>query len=367
MKNLIFGLLILLGFSATAQKKNLITNKGEIVPMEKYDSTQVAAWLAGKLNLYDTATMLTGYLRSARTLNGLALSNNHTFTTGTAGTNFAISSSGTTHTFNIPTSSAVNRGLLSAADWSTFNDKQNALTNPVTGTGSPNYLPKWNSSTALGNSVIFDDGANVGMGTTTPASKLDVVGIISNLGGIQVNNDGNDSYVKSSALGFGWNVGDGGVFTAGDWQNTGSQTKIVVDAVTQEITIGSGVTILNNTGVIYSGNYTPTLTNGANVLSSTAYLCQYMRVGNTVTVSGEIDIDLVDRLRLTRVGVSLPIASAFGNSYECGGTGFAQTSISFGFAVRADVTNDLAEIIFKATEVEILDNKYSFHFTYQIL
>ena len=46
---------------------------------------------------------------------------------GTSGTDFAISSSSATHTFNLPTASAANRGALSTADWNTFNGKQDAL------------------------------------------------------------------------------------------------------------------------------------------------------------------------------------------------------------------------------------------------
>jgi len=52
-------------------------------------------------------------------------------TLGTSGTNLSSTvANGTTTpviTLNVPTASAVNRGALSAADWTTFNNKQNAL------------------------------------------------------------------------------------------------------------------------------------------------------------------------------------------------------------------------------------------------
>jgi hypothetical protein len=76
----------------------------------------------------------------------------------------------------VPTASAANRGALSAADWTTFNSKQNALTNPVTGTGTTNYLPKFTGSTTIGNSLVFDNGTNVGIGTPIPDAKLDIIG-----------------------------------------------------------------------------------------------------------------------------------------------------------------------------------------------
>jgi hypothetical protein len=53
---------------------------------------------------------------------------------GTAGTDFGISSAGSTHTFNLPTADATNRGALSSADWSTFNGKQNNIGLTTVGT-----------------------------------------------------------------------------------------------------------------------------------------------------------------------------------------------------------------------------------------
>jgi hypothetical protein len=49
------------------------------------------------------------------------------FAVGTAGADFGISSVGSTHTFNLPTASAANRGLLSTTDWLAFNGKQNNI------------------------------------------------------------------------------------------------------------------------------------------------------------------------------------------------------------------------------------------------
>jgi hypothetical protein len=48
---------------------------------------------------------------------------------------------------------------------------QASLTNPVTGTGTLNFVSKFTSTgSTLGNSVIYDNGTNVGIGTTSPTS-----------------------------------------------------------------------------------------------------------------------------------------------------------------------------------------------------
>ena len=52
---------------------------------------------------------------------------------------------------------------------------QSILTNPITGTGTTNYLSKFTSSGIIGNSQIFDNGNNIGIGTLTPSSKLTII------------------------------------------------------------------------------------------------------------------------------------------------------------------------------------------------
>ena len=52
-------------------------------------------------------------------------------TVGTSGTNFNIASSNATHTFNLPTASATNRGALSSTDWTSFNNKLTKGTNTI--------------------------------------------------------------------------------------------------------------------------------------------------------------------------------------------------------------------------------------------
>lgn len=108
-------------------------------------------------------------------LNGLT-GGTQTFAVGSAGTDFAISSSGTAHTFNIPTASALNRGLLSTTDWSTFNNKQAALSlyreNPSAAT-TPTVTGA--NSIAVG-SVSVANGANaLSFGTDSTAVGADAI------------------------------------------------------------------------------------------------------------------------------------------------------------------------------------------------
>lgn len=56
--------------------------------------------------------------------------------------------------------------------------RQAALTNPITGTGTINYLSKFNATGSITNSIIYDNGTNVLIGTTSDngTDKLQVNG-----------------------------------------------------------------------------------------------------------------------------------------------------------------------------------------------
>jgi hypothetical protein len=97
-------------------------------------------------------------------------------TIGTTGTDLSstVANSTTTPviTLNVPTASATNRGALSSTDWTTFNNKQNALTNPVTGTGTTNYIPKFTGTSAIGNSIVSESGSTISVAGGITASGI---------------------------------------------------------------------------------------------------------------------------------------------------------------------------------------------------
>jgi hypothetical protein len=120
---------------------------------------------------------------------------------------------------------------------------------------------------------------------------------------------------------------------------------------------------------ILSGTYTPTLTNIGNVSSSSASVCQYMRVGNVVTVSGRITITATSVLTATYVRLSLPVTSGAFTSYDqAGGTGYFQNGSAFAtcnFSVSNITlfTVDLTYYTGASTPV----SDFYFSFTYQII
>lgn len=111
-----------------------------------------------------------------------------------------------------------------------------------------------------------------------------------------------------------------------------------------------------------AGTYTPSLTNTTNVAASSAYVCQYSRVGNVVTVSGLVQIDTTSTGN-TVLGMSLPIASNLPNATELGGV--ASQTTNEVCRIIGDPTNDRALFTFSATSTSVTN--WAFIFMYQVL
>ena len=121
-------------------------------------------------------------------------------------------------------------------------------------------------------------------------------------------------------------------------------TAVAAEASARNSAISAAIAALN----LASGVYTPTLTSVSNVDSTTAFQCQYLRVGSVVSVSGVALIDPTAAAD-TQVGVSLPIASNFGAIEDCAGSGAALSAL-WAVAIYADATNNRAEIRFIAPD-----------------
>lgn len=117
--------------------------------------------------------------------------------------------------------------------------------------------------------------------------------------------------------------------------------------------------------LLTSGTYTPALTNGANVAASTAFACQWLRVGATVTVSGRVDVDPTLTATDTQLGIALPVASNFAAVTDCAGTAVAPTLSGECAAILADVANDRALLQWKA--VDVTNAARYFSFTYRVI
>jgi hypothetical protein len=112
---------------------------------------------------------------------------------------------------------------------------------------------------------------------------------------------------------------------------------------------------------IYSGVYTPQLSNLKNITACKAYTSQYIRVGNVITVSGKIDIDATTA-STTQLNLKLPLTSAVSKDYEITGTG--QSVVGECFSISADIINNAAQIKFLARDLS--SNSYYYTYTYSI-
>ena len=199
-----------------------------------------------------------------------------------------ITTSGTI-TLAIATASGSQQGLLSSTDWTTFNNKQNALTNPVTGTGTTNYLPKFTGASTIGNSQIIDS-TNVLINRTSSFTSGTLTGQkLQITGGIGINTDAADGVARLTLIGNS-NTGDGTI----DWGGNGNfnlvfsnngNTRMTIDASGN---LGLGVTpSASNTPTIEVGYVGNALVGRSGIVNLTlnAYRTATWKYANTGAVS----------------------------------------------------------------------------------
>jgi len=114
-------------------------------------------------------------------LNGLS-ADVQTISTGTAGSDFNVVSSGIDHQFNLPTASALTRGALSTTDWTTFNNKQATLVsgsniktvngNSLVGAGDVSIMPKYLGHSASTGSLSVSTAVTISKALRIPANTL---------------------------------------------------------------------------------------------------------------------------------------------------------------------------------------------------
>jgi hypothetical protein len=141
--------------------------------------------------------------------------------------------------------------------------------------------------------------------------------------------------------------------------------KLYVTSVGTASITGGTINAIDVTTFVV-GTYTPTLTNTTNVAASTSGVCNYMRMGSMVHVSGVISIDPTAGTASTVLGISLPVASNFAANGDLGGTAACVEVTGYSAGIYADSTNDRATLQF-VTAADAANRVWAFSFMYRVI
>lgn len=165
-------------------------------------------------------------------------------------------------------------------------------------------------------------------------------------------------------------LGDG-VLSPVNWMTvdrTGTTINIVAIStpLLQTPGIHNGTAPTGTTNAIASGTYTPTITLVTNVTSTgAAEVCQWMRVGNVVTVSGRVSAIQPTATGFVTIAISLPIASNLSSAQQAAGVAAPDTSSASAATLRGDTANDRISWTYNATATST--GNFTFTFTYLVL
>lgn len=109
----------------------------------------------------------------------------------------------------------------------------------ISGSGTTNYISKWTSASSQGNSLLYDNGINVGIGSASPTYTLDVVSTLENFQTLRIKAPGSPLIKWSGS----YNSGNGAEF----WQDATGNIRININATTNAIY--ASATAGNNIGI----------------------------------------------------------------------------------------------------------------------
>lgn len=113
------------------------------------------------------------------------------------------------------------------------------------------------------------------------------------------------------------------------------------------------------------GMYTPTITEIANLDDSEPYQCQWMRVGDVVTVSGYLEANPTTLNLQTTLTIELPFASTFEDLFNAGGSAVSGGVQRECAAIGAEASSGTAFMTWKAGSTA--NTGFQFSFTYLII